>query len=82
MVPAELQKLKVQLSELLDKCFIRSSTSPWGAPILFFKKRDKTFQLCIDYRQLNRATIKNKYLFYRGSIIYLINKVGRRSTPR
>ena len=61
MAPAELQELKVQLQELLDRGFIRLSTSPWGAPILFAKKRDKTLRLCIDYRQLNRATIKNRY---------------------
>ena len=47
--------------ELLDKGFIRPSTSPWGAPILFAKKKDKTIRLCIDYRQLNMVTIKNRY---------------------
>ena len=57
---AELQELKVQLQELLDKGFIRLSTSPWGAPVLFAKKNDMTLQLCIDYRQLNRVTIKNR----------------------
>ena len=56
MAPAE-PELKVQLQELLDKSFIRPSTSPWGALILFAKKKDKTF----DYRQLNRVTIKNRY---------------------
>ena len=61
MAPVELQKLRVQLHELLDKGFIRSSTSPWGAPILFAKKKDKTLRLCIDYRQLNWVTIKNRY---------------------
>ena len=50
MAPVELQELKVQLHELLDKGFIRPSISPWGAPILFAKKKDKTLQLCIDYR--------------------------------
>ena len=50
MTLAELQELKVQLQELLDKGFIRQSTSFWGAPILFSKKKDKTLQLCIDYR--------------------------------
>ena len=50
MAPVELQELRVQLQELLDKGFIRPSTSPWGAPILFAKKKDKTLQLCIDYR--------------------------------
>ena len=45
----------------MDKSFIRRSTSPWGAPVLFAKKNDKTLRLCIDYRQLNRVTIKNRY---------------------
>ena len=45
----------------MDKGFIRLSTSPWGAPVLFAKKKDKTLRLCIDYRQLNRVTIKNRY---------------------
>ena len=61
MALVELQELRVQLQELLDKGFIRPSTSPWGAPILFAKKKDKTLRLCIDYRQLNRVTIKNRY---------------------
>ena len=61
MTPVELQELKVQIQGLLDKGFIRPSTSPWGAPVLFAKKKDKTLRLCIDYRQLNRVTIKNRY---------------------
>ena len=61
MTPIELQELIVQLHELLDKGFIRPSTSPWSAPVLFTKKKDKTLRLCIDYRQLNRVTIKNRY---------------------
>ena len=61
MAPVELQELRVQLHELLDKGFIRPSTSPWGAPVLFAKKKGKTLRLCIDYRQLNRVTIKNRY---------------------
>ena len=65
MAPVELQELRVQLQELLDKGFIRRSTSPWGAPVLFAKKNDKTLRLCIDYRQLNRVTIKNRYLLSR-----------------
>ncbi|WRX22761.1 zinc finger protein [Theobroma cacao] len=65
MAPTELKELKVQLKELVDKGFIRSSTSPWGASILFVKKKDDTLRLCIDYRQLNRMTIKNKYLLPR-----------------
>jgi hypothetical protein len=61
MAPAELDELKVRLQELLDKGFIRPSNSPWGAPVLFVKKKDDTLQLCIDYRQLNKIIIKNRY---------------------
>jgi hypothetical protein len=61
MAPAELKELKEQLQDLLDKGFIRASTSPWGAPVLFVKKKDGSMRLCIDYRQLNKVTIKNKY---------------------
>ena len=61
MAPVELQELRVKLQKLLDKGFIRLSTSPWGAPALFAKKKDKTLRLCIDYRHLNRVTIKNRY---------------------
>ena len=61
MAPVKLQELKVQLKELLDKRCIRPSTSPWGAPVLFGKKKGKTLRLCIDYRQLNRVTIKNRH---------------------
>ena len=72
MALVELQELRVQLQELLDKGFIRPSTSPWGAPVLFVKKKDKTLRLCIDYRQLNKVTIKNRY-HYRGLRICLIS---------
>ena len=65
MALVELQELKVQIQELLDKGFIKPSTSPWGAPVLFAKKKEKTLRLCIDYRQLNRVTIKNQYLLSR-----------------
>ena len=58
MAPVELQELRVQLHELLDKGFIRPSTSPWGALVLFAKKKGKTLRLCIDYRQLNRVMIQ------------------------
>ncbi|XP_039117955.1 uncharacterized protein LOC120253788 [Dioscorea cayenensis subsp. rotundata] len=61
MAPAELRELKTQLQDLVDKGFIRPSVSPWGAPVLFVKKKDGSMRLCIDYRQLNRVTIKNKY---------------------
>jgi hypothetical protein len=61
MAPTELKELKIQLQELLEKGFIRPSTSPWGAPALFVKKKEGTLRLCIDYRQLNRVTSKNRY---------------------
>ena len=61
MAPVELQELRVQLQELLDKGFIRPSTSPWGTPVLFAKKKDKILRLCIVYQQLNRVMIKNRY---------------------
>ena len=61
MASTELRELKTQLQELLEKGYIRPSISPWGAPVLFVKKKDSTLRLCIDYRQLNRVTIKNKY---------------------
>ncbi|WMV08799.1 hypothetical protein MTR67_002184 [Solanum verrucosum] len=61
MAPAELRELKSQLQELLEKGFIRPSVSPWGSPVLYVKKKDVTFRLCIDYRQLNRIAIKNRY---------------------
>ena len=57
----ELKELKLQLDDLLKKGFIKPSVSPWGAPVLFQKKKDGTYRLCIDYRGLNQQTIKNKY---------------------
>ena len=57
MAPAELRELKAQLQELLSKGFIRPSAFPWGAPVLFVKKKDGCFRMCIDYRHLNRVTI-------------------------
>ena len=61
MAPTELRELKAQLEELLSKGFIRPSISPWGAPVLFVKKKDGSLRLCIDYRHLNRVTIRNQY---------------------
>ncbi|GKV24943.1 hypothetical protein SLEP1_g34480 [Rubroshorea leprosula] len=61
MAPAELKELKVQLEELLEKGFTRPSVSPWGAPVLFVKKKDGSMRLCIDYRELNKVTVKNRY---------------------
>ncbi|GJS22210.1 putative reverse transcriptase domain-containing protein [Tanacetum coccineum] len=61
LAPAELQELSTQLQELSDRGFIRPSSSPWGAPILFVKKKDGSFQMCIDYREINRLTMKNQY---------------------
>ncbi|GJY53190.1 putative reverse transcriptase domain-containing protein [Tanacetum coccineum] len=61
LAPSEMQKLSNQLQELADRGFIRSSTLPWGAPILFVKKKDRSFRMCINYRELNKLTIKNRY---------------------
>ena len=61
MAPAELKELQSQLKEMLDNGFIRPSHSPWGAPVLFVKKKDGSLCLSIDYRELNKVTVKNKY---------------------
>ena len=61
MAPAELKELKVQMEEMVNKGFVRPSTSPWGASILFVKKNDGIMRLCIDYRELNKVTIRNQY---------------------
>ncbi|GKB97661.1 putative reverse transcriptase domain-containing protein [Tanacetum coccineum] len=86
LAPSEMQELSDQLQELADRGFIRPSTSPWGAPILFVKKKDESFRICIDYRELNKFTIKNRYLLPRiddlfdqlqGSSVY--SKIDLRS---
>nr|GEY53554.1 putative reverse transcriptase domain-containing protein [Tanacetum cinerariifolium] len=59
--PYQMQELANQLKELQDKGFIRPSSSLWGAPVLFVKKKDDSFRMCIDYRELNKLTIKNRY---------------------
>ena len=61
MAASELAELKKQLEELQRIGFIRPSSSPWGAPVLFVKKKDRSMRLCVDYRALNKVTIKNKY---------------------
>ncbi|GKC21935.1 putative reverse transcriptase domain-containing protein [Tanacetum coccineum] len=61
LAPSEMQELSRQLQELQDKGFIRPSYSPWGAPVLFVKKKDGLFRICIDYRELNKLTVKNRY---------------------
>ncbi|GKA38579.1 putative reverse transcriptase domain-containing protein [Tanacetum coccineum] len=61
LAPSEMQELSDQLQELGDRVFIRPSTSPWGAPVLFIKKKDGSFRMCIDYQELNKPTVKNHY---------------------
>ena len=61
MTTQELSELRLQLEDLLAKGCIRPSVSPWGVPVLFVKKKDGSLHLCIDYRQLNKVTIKNRY---------------------
>jgi hypothetical protein len=70
MIPKELAELKVQLNELLDKGYISPSSSPWGHPALFVKKKDQSLRLCVDYRPLNDVTIKNKYPLLHIDILF------------
>ncbi|GJX47392.1 retrovirus-related pol polyprotein from transposon TNT 1-94 [Tanacetum coccineum] len=86
LAPSEMQELSNHLQELADRGFIQPSTSPWGAPVLFVKKKDGSFRMCIDYRELNKLTVKNHYPLPRiddlldqlqGSSVYL--KINLRS---
>ncbi|GKB26143.1 putative reverse transcriptase domain-containing protein [Tanacetum coccineum] len=90
LVPIEMKELAEQLKELSDKGFIRPSSSPWGAPILFVKKKDGSFRMCIDYHELNKLIVKNLYplpriddLFdqFQGSRIYSKIDLRTRRTP-
>nr|GEX23523.1 putative reverse transcriptase domain-containing protein [Tanacetum cinerariifolium] len=86
LAPSEMKELSVQLQELLEKGFIRLSLSPWGEPVLFVKKKDRSFRMCIDYHELNKLTVKNRYPLLRiddlfnqpqGSSVY--SKIDLRS---
>ena len=86
MAPLELKELKVQMEELMSKGFVRLSTSPWGAPVLFVKKNYGSLRLCIDYRELNKVTIRNQYqlpqiddLFYQLHEARVFSKIDLRS---
>jgi hypothetical protein len=86
MPPNELAELKTQLQDLLEKGFIRPSSSPWGCPAIFVKKKDQTLRMCVDYRPLNEVTIKNKYPLSRIDILFdqltgarLFSKIDLRS---
>jgi hypothetical protein len=70
MPPKELAELKIQLQELLDKGYIRPSSSPWGNPALFVKKKDGSLRMCVDYHPLNAVTIKNKYLLPHIDVLF------------
>jgi hypothetical protein len=70
MSTLELKELQMQLEEILNKGYIHPSVSPWGAPILFVKKKDGTLRICIDFKQLNKVIVKNKYHFPRIDDIF------------
>ncbi|GJU46442.1 putative reverse transcriptase domain-containing protein, partial [Tanacetum coccineum] len=74
LAPSEMKELSEQLKELSDKGFIRPSSSPWGAPVLFVKKKDKSFQMCIDYRELNKLTNKQEHEELLKLILELLKK--------
>ena len=67
----ELLELKMQLQEFLEKKYIKPSVSPWGAPILFVKNKHGTLRLCMDYRQLKKVTVKNKYPLPRTNDLFI-----------
>ncbi|WMV47079.1 hypothetical protein MTR67_040464 [Solanum verrucosum] len=77
MAPTKLKELKTQIQEILNKSSIRPSAFSWGAPVLFVKKKDGSMRMCIDYRQLNRVTIRNKYPFVTPRA-YTLAKTGTR----
>ena len=86
MAPTGLRELKAQIQELLDKGFIHLSASPWGALVLFIMKKDGSTRMCIEYRQLNKVTIRNRYplpriddLFYQLQGASVFFKVDLRS---
>ncbi|GKC83431.1 putative reverse transcriptase domain-containing protein, partial [Tanacetum coccineum] len=70
LAPSKIQKLSAQLQELTDKGFIRPSSSPWGAPVLFIKKKNGSFHMCIDYHELNKLTVKNCYPLPRNDNLF------------
>jgi hypothetical protein len=70
MSTPELKELQFHLEEILKKGYILPSVSPWGAPVLFMKKKDGTLRLCIDFRQLNKVTVKNKYPLPRIDVLF------------
>ncbi|GKE00229.1 putative reverse transcriptase domain-containing protein [Tanacetum coccineum] len=70
LAPSEMKELSDQLKELSDKGFIRPSSSPWGASILFVKKKDRSLWMCIDYRELNKLTVKNRHPLLRIDVLF------------